>query len=58
MIEMYHLLCFSNPVDLEAAANKLIRDGWQPLGPPVAGRDGTLIQPMVLPRKETGHVSR
>ena len=55
MIEMYHLLQFSVPVDLENATNKLIRDGWQPLGPPLPGRDGTLIQPMVLLRKETAH---
>lgn len=52
MIEMYHLLQFSVPIDLENGVNDLISRGWQPLGPPLQGRDGKLIQPMVLPRKE------
>jgi hypothetical protein len=52
MIEIYQILQFSLPVDLENSVNDLIRRGWQPLGPPLQGRDGTLLQPMVLPRKE------
>ena len=54
MIAEYHLLEFGLPVNLETAVNSLIKCGWQPLGPPLQ-RDGKLIQPMVLPRKETAH---